>query len=68
MKNVFSKFMEDTPDTIERIVKHDWNLMLVSRVVEEEAQRNKIKNDLVVNMQMLKDIYHHLQSKSKTYP
>ena len=32
-KKVFETWKEDTVDTVQLVVKHDWDKMLVSRVV-----------------------------------
>lgn len=37
--------------------QHDWDKMLISRVVEEEEQLRRIKNEIVNNLTMFKEIY-----------
>jgi len=48
--------------------QHDWDKMLINRVVTEEDQLRRIKNEIVNNLTMFKEIYIWLQSKSSTYP
>eukprot|EP00353_Schmidingerella_taraikaensis_P001898 CAMPEP_0185598444 /NCGR_PEP_ID=MMETSP0434-20130131/81997_1 /TAXON_ID=626734 ORGANISM="Favella taraikaensis, Strain Fe Narragansett Bay" /NCGR_SAMPLE_ID=MMETSP0434 /ASSEMBLY_ACC=CAM_ASM_000379 /LENGTH=166 /DNA_ID=CAMNT_0028227427 /DNA_START=1548 /DNA_END=2048 /DNA_ORIENTATION=- len=47
---------------------HDWDRMLVSRIVTDPEQQRRIKNELICNCQMLSEIYIYLRSKSKTFP
>lgn len=42
--------------------------MLIKRIVTDEEQLRRIKNEIQNNLIMFKDIYVYLQSKSSSYP
>ena len=67
-KPVFKEWKEDSPDVLAQIFKHDWDKMLVGRIVEDEEQIRRIRMEIQNNLVMLKEIYCYLQSKSNTYP
>ena len=48
--------------------RHDWDAMLIKRVVTDEEQLRRIKVEIQNNLIMFKDIYVYLQSKSSSYP
>ena len=49
--------------------RHDNEHMLIHQVVDDQEELQKIRNEIIENFAMLKDLYHHLQSKSeKTFP
>ena len=68
VRHIFKEWKEDTADTMGQIFKHDWDRMLITRVLEDEEQLRRIKTEIVANMHMLKEIYVYLQSKSDLYP
>ena len=49
-------------------MKHDWEKMLISRVCPDHNELRKIRNECISNFTMLKEVFHYLQAKSKTYP
>ena len=65
---MFKEFTGDSPEMTEAIVSHDWDRMLVHRVVKNDEQARRIKIDTIVNLTMLNEIYITLRSKSKFYP
>ena len=68
VKEVFKDWREDTAEVLEQLVKHDWQHMLIDKLVSDEVQRRRIKSVFIVNLQLIKDIYCYLQSKSRSYP
>jgi len=68
VKNVFKEFRRDTQEVIEKLVMHDWERMLLSRLVEDPEQKRRIKNELICNFNMLNEIYILIRSHSKHYP
>ena len=67
-KKVFNGWKDDTSDVITNCMKHDWEKMLISRICPDHNELRKIKNELISNFAMLKEIFHYLQAKSKSYP
>ena len=67
-KKVFREFKADTPEVMANIVKHDWDKMLIKKVIRDDEQIKKIKQEVTHQLPMLKDVYSFLQSKSKNYP
>ena len=65
---MFKDWKEDNFDTIEKMIRHDWERTLIPRLVPDEEQQRRIKNEIVANMDMLKEIYVYLQSHSVQYP
>jgi len=55
---VFSEWKEDDGEVLGQLFKHDWSHMLIKRLVDEEDQIRKIKNELLSNIYMIKEIYH----------
>ena len=49
-------------------MKHDWEKMLISRVCPDHNELRKIRNELISNFAMLKEIFHYLQAMSKSFP
>ena len=67
-KKMFDLWHEDSVATVQKVVKHDWDKLLVSRLVPDPEELRKIKNELICNFSMLKEVFHFLQSKSKSWP
>ena len=67
-KKIFDTWKEDTVDTVQKVVKHDWEKMLISRIVPDHVELRKIKNEIISNFAMIKEVWHHLQSKSSVWP
>jgi len=59
-KKVFNNWKEDTVDTVQNCLKHDWDKMLINRVVSDANELRKIKNELISNFALLKEVFHHL--------
>ena len=50
------------------MIKHDWDKILINRVVPDHVEQRKIKNELISNFSMIKEIWHYLQARSKVFP
>ena len=57
---VFKIWKEDTSDIIKNVMKHDWDLFLLTRVIPNENELRKIRNEIINNFYWLKEIFHHL--------
>ena len=60
VQHVFKDWKEDGTEIIGQIQKHDWQKMVIEKLIEEEEQCKKIKNELLANLYMLKEIYNYL--------
>ena len=67
--SVFRNFIEDTPELIQMCLKSDSQKLAVFTEYQIE-NRDRLLIDVVIkeNYPMIKDIYHHVQSRSTTYP
>ena len=67
--SVFRNFIEDTPELIQMCLKSDSQKLSVFTEYQIE-NRDRLLIDVVIkeNYSMIKDIYHHVQSRSTTYP
>lgn len=66
--NYFREWKEDTIEITSAMFKHDWEHMMIQKMIEDPIELKKIRNEIVVNFKDFIEIYHYLQSRSKTYP
>ena len=60
VKHVFTEWKEDSPEVLSQVFKHDWEKMLIGRLVEDEEQLKRLKNEIQNNLIMFKEIYVYL--------
>ena len=41
-------------------MKHDWELFLINRIVNDDNEMRKIKNEIISNFYYLKEAFHYL--------
>lgn len=59
-KPVFKEWKEDSPDVLAQVFKHDWDHMLITRIIDDEEQLRRIKFEIQNNLVMIKEIYRFL--------
>ena len=58
----------DTPETYAAIFKADYALTVIDDIVDDPAENYKIQSEIISIMPLFLDIFHIMQSRSKSYP
>ena len=45
-KRVFTEWKEDSPEVLGQMFRHDWEAMLIKRIVTEEEQLRRIRSEI----------------------
>lgn len=57
---VFREWKEDGPEQMGQVIKHDWDRMRITKLIPDEEQAKRVKNDLLGNLPMVKEIHTYL--------
>lgn len=67
-KNMHILWKEDTQETYNTILKADYNVTYLEKMVQESKESIKLQTEIVDRMPAYLDVFHFLQAKSKSYP